>query len=113
MPAYVLFRNDDIQWCQALIDYIRQVDATFESHGGVVLVQGFPARVVEGSWDGFVTLLQFPTEEDAVAWYDSEQYAAIRPLRQGAATSVGVVLRGVAEGYQSVQLLASEGSADA
>ena len=113
MPAYVLFRSDDIQWGQQLIDYLGQVDATFESHGGVVLAQGFPARVVEGSWDAFVTLLQFPTEEDAVAWYDGEQYASIRPLRQEATASVGVVLTGVAQGYRAAHLLASEGPTDA
>lgn len=103
--AYVLVRSDDLRPGPDLARYVSEVDATLESHGAQILVQGFPARVVEGEWGGFVTLLRFPSRAAAEQWYDSDAYAAIRGLRQASSRPTGIVVEEVAPGHRSRDLL--------
>ena len=69
--------------------YLRQVLPLMESHGGRVLVSPFsPARAIEGrALEGNFAVLEFPSVEARNAFWNSPEYRAIKPLRQGAATS--------------------------
>ncbi len=104
VPAYVLVRTDDLEIGEKILEYVRSVDATLEAYGGEILVQNLPARVLEGEWTGFVTLLRFADREAAERWYDSPAYRAIRHLRQDSSTPTGILVEGVAPGHRSADL---------
>lgn len=107
MPnAYVLVRSDSLRPGPELIRYISEVDATLEQYGATILVQNFPAEVPSGDWAGFITLLQFPSLDDARRWYHSEEYQAIRDLRTSSSVATDVLVEGVVEGHRSRDLLA-------
>jgi len=63
-------------------DYVRQVPATLEPYGGRFLVRGGAVEVVEGGWQpGRLVVIEFPSLEQARAWYDSPAYRPARDLR--------------------------------
>ena len=80
------------------LDYLEQVEATVAPHGGKWLAQG-PADVVEGSWQGSVVLMEFPSREAANAWYNSPEYQAILPLRLNNAISDVVLIDSLPAGF--------------
>lgn len=104
VPCYVLVRSADLQIGPDLGRYVRSVDATLEKYGAEILVQNLPARVLEGEWDGFVTLLRFADREAAERWYDSPEYREIRTLRQSTSTPTAILVDGVAPGHTSADL---------
>lgn len=108
-PAYILVRSDDLRPGPALVEYLRSVDDTLDQYGATILVQSFPAQVFVGTWDGFITLLQFPSLEQAQEWYESPEYQAIRHLRADSSTPTEVIVSGVARGHRSADLLAAFG----
>jgi uncharacterized protein (DUF1330 family) len=63
------------------LTYLEQVEATVAPFGGTWLAQGTPDRVVEGAWPGFAVLMEFPDRVAGEAWYASDAYQAILPLR--------------------------------
>ena len=103
-PCYVLVRSADLVIGPDLGKYVRTVDATLETYGAEILVQNLPARVLEGEWDGFVTLLRFDSRAAAERWYDSPEYSAVKPLRQSSSTPTAILLDGVPPGHTSSDL---------
>lgn len=67
-------------------DYRSQVGATFTRFGGQVLVAHTEKNTLEGTPTDMIVVLAFPSVDDATAWYNSPEYAAIRPLRLAATT---------------------------
>jgi uncharacterized protein (DUF1330 family) len=68
--------------------------AVVESGAKVLAVDPSP-ELLEGSWPGTRTvMLEFPSVDEARAWYDSASYQAARPLRQAAADCNVVILAG-------------------
>lgn len=103
-PAYVLVRSEDLRLTPELTDYVTSVDASLEKYGAEILVQNLPARVLEGEWGGFVTLLRFESVAAAERWYDSEEYSSIKGLRQASSTPTTILVEGIAEGHRSSDL---------
>ncbi len=97
MPAYVIV-GLDVTEPEAYEAYRRQVPATLEPYGGQFVVRGGAFEVIEGDWPVSRTVVQaFPSVEQVKAWYDSEAYQAILPIRQQhARTQFMVVADGVA-----------------
>lgn len=104
VPAYVLVRSDELELVPELGEYVRSVDASLEKYGAEILVQNLPARVLEGSWGGFVTLLRFDDLSAAEKWYDSPEYKTVRHLRQQSSTPTAIIVEGVAPGHTSADL---------
>lgn len=104
VPCYVLVRSAYLRVGPDLGRYVRSVDETLEKYGAEILVQNLPARVFEGEWDGFVTLLRFADREAAERWYDSPEYRAVRPLRQNNSTPTAILVEGVEPGHRSSDL---------
>ncbi|MCC6419222.1 MAG: DUF1330 domain-containing protein [Gemmataceae bacterium] len=72
-------------------EYRKQVLATVEAYGGAFRVRGGRSEGLEGTPPaGRLVVLEFPTYEQAKAWYESPEYAGPKALRQ--ATSDGRVL---------------------
>lgn len=104
IPAYVLVRTDDLDVGPRIAQYVRSVDESLEEYGAEILVQNLPARVLEGEWGGFVTLLRFADRATAEQWYDSPGYRRIRSLRQESSTPTAIIVEGVREGHRSADL---------
>ena len=83
MKAYCIFDVREIIDGDILEAYTRDVLATVQAHGGRYLSVGGNCRVLEGSWSPeFLVLIEFPDLEQARAWYDSDEYAGLKRLRQ-------------------------------
>jgi uncharacterized protein (DUF1330 family) len=65
------------------------------SHGGHYVVRGGNVQALEGEAPkGFIVVIGFDSVEKARAWYDSPEYAAIRPFRQAATKSRIFIVEG-------------------
>ncbi|MFE3074196.1 DUF1330 domain-containing protein [Streptomyces sp. NPDC059247] len=85
---------------EEVLVYMERVQSTLDPFGGRFLVHGAPAREVpEGSWPGACVIIAFPTYENARAWYDSEPYRALIPLRTRHMKGDVLLIDGVPEGY--------------
>lgn len=96
MPAYVLFLRESAVRDQAEMDTYRSHTrklapdpklAPLVVYGAIEALEGKPA-------DG-VILLQFPTVEDARAWYESPGYQAALPHRLKSADYRAMIIQGV------------------
>ena len=66
-----------------------------ERHGGRYLARGGHTIVLEGSWDPErLVVIEFETVEAAKAWYESEDYTAIKAIREAAGEWRMVIVEG-------------------
>ncbi|WP_435855853.1 DUF1330 domain-containing protein, partial [Streptomyces tanashiensis] len=87
---------------EEVFTYMERIQATLDPFGGRFLVHGAPAREVrEGTWPGALVIIGFPAYENARAWYDSEPYQALIPLRTRHMTGDVLLVEGVPEGYEA------------
>ena len=77
-------------------EYAAKVPATVEKFGGRYLVRGGEYEVMEGEWpQRRHVVLEFPSMEQARAWYDSDDYAPLKALRFSASQGSGILIEGV------------------
>jgi len=95
MPAYVIVQVD-VKDPVRYDDYKRMVPPTLEKFGGRFLVRGGKTHTLEGGWapKRFV-MVEFPTVEQAKAWWASPEYAEAKALRQSTADSMMLVAEGI------------------
>jgi uncharacterized protein (DUF1330 family) len=73
-------------------DYASAVLAQVSRIGGKILAAG-RATVLEGAeLPNLNVIIEFPDEDAAMAWYASEEYQAVRPIRLQATTSSQIAL---------------------
>jgi len=96
MPAYVIAAVTEAWDQDALIEYrARNTDAV-GAHGGRFIARGGPHQVLEGDWKALrLVIIEFPDMDAARRWYESDEYAPLRALRQGASTTNIMVVDGV------------------
>ena len=95
MPAYVL-ANVTIQDPVRYEDYRRHVSATLTNYGGRFIVRGGGVEALEGEWrPGRLVIIEFPSREQAKAWWESPEYADIRAIRQATSEGTLLILEGV------------------
>jgi uncharacterized protein (DUF1330 family) len=70
---------------QGIRPYSAAVEATFKPFGGRFVVRGGRVMSVEGAPTDRVIMIAFPSTDLAQAWYNSDAYGAIRPIRQRSA----------------------------
>jgi uncharacterized protein (DUF1330 family) len=76
-------------------EYRRMVPASVAAYGGRFVVRGGAFEVLEGDWQPKrLVVLEFPSVEQARAWYASEEYRAAKALRLRTATSSIVIVAG-------------------
>ena len=76
-------------------EYRKQVPAVLARYGGRFIVRGGRVEPLEGGWSPkrFVAL-EFPSMEQALTWYRSEEYAPLIRLRQKASRGKLIVVAG-------------------
>lgn len=110
MPAYAIALLDDVDFNAEIVEYIRRIDATLVPFGGRFLVHGTRAEVLEGVMTSDCIVVAFPTMDHARAWYASEAYGQLVPLRARNAKGTVFLLEGVPDGYAARSLLDKVGA---
>ena len=96
MPAYVVV-DIDIHDPQTYERYKPLAAAAVAAHGGEYVARGGATTVLEGEWrPRRLVILRFPSVEAARGWWEGEEYAEAKGLRQRAATSRMVIVEGIA-----------------
>ncbi len=96
MPAYVIVQ-ETVRDEATFARYRAQVLPTLEAYGAKFLVRGGAFEVLEGALDAErLVILEFPGIEQVKAWYYSEAYQQILPLRLESVDSTFVVVEGLA-----------------
>jgi uncharacterized protein (DUF1330 family) len=76
-------------------DYRKQVAATVEKHGGRFIVRGGKVEPLEGAWSPKrLVVLEFPSMQKLLGWYQSPEYAPLIKLRQKASRGKLVAVDG-------------------
>ena len=63
--------------------YLNQVTRIVTKHHGEYIIRGGKSEVVLGNWDYQRTVVvKFPSYDTAFQWYNSEEYAPIKKIRE-------------------------------
>jgi uncharacterized protein (DUF1330 family) len=95
MSAYVIVQVD-VKDPTRYEDYKKMVPPSLEKFGGRFIVRGGRTHTLEGDWapKRFV-MVEFPSVEQAKAWWDSPEYRAARDLRWATAESQMIIAEGI------------------
>jgi uncharacterized protein (DUF1330 family) len=75
--------------------YGQHVVATVKQYGGRYVIRGGQPEMIEGTWNPKrISILEFPSAEQAKAWYHSPEYSAIIGFRHRAARTDIVPVHG-------------------
>jgi uncharacterized protein (DUF1330 family) len=95
MPVYVIADVRDVWDADALQEYRRRNTDAVAAAGGRFLIRGGEHELLEGEWDTRrIVLMEFPDREAARAWWTSDGYEAIKPIRRGASTTNIILVDG-------------------
>lgn len=81
MPAYVVFTREKTRNEAKLNEYRQLVPPSFAKHHAKFRAIHGRHQVLEGSAIEEIIILEFPTFDDATAWYHSSEYQAACQLR--------------------------------
>lgn len=91
MTGYVLGMTEVLDPA-TMGEYLAKVVTSIEKHGGRIQAGGPVAAVLEGDGQpSAAVVIAFPTGAAATAWYGSQEYGEVRPLRHRAGRSNMIV----------------------
>ena len=94
MPAYVVYQGEVFDQQQYDVYKVKAAESILAA-GGRYVVRGGDVEVLEGEPPaGRTVILEFPTRQAAIDWYRSEEYTAVRKLRENAARARMYVIDG-------------------
>jgi uncharacterized protein (DUF1330 family) len=94
MSAYIIARVQVTDWEQYR-EYTKATPAAIERFGGRFVVRGGEMITLEGPQEtGRVVIIEFPSLDQAKAFYHSEEYSRAKKLREGAATGQFLAIEG-------------------
>jgi uncharacterized protein (DUF1330 family) len=94
MPAYVIF-DIHVDDADAYAPYRGPAGEAVAAHGGRYLARGGATEVLEGEWElDRLVVLEFPSIEQAKAWYHSPEYQEVAPIRHAASHGRAVIVEG-------------------
>jgi uncharacterized protein (DUF1330 family) len=97
MPAYIIARVDVTNPTQ-YAQYTARTPRVVAHFGGRFIVRGAATATLEGADETRrVVVIEFPTLEQAQAFYASEQYQVVKALRAGAADGQFLLFDGYPE----------------
>ncbi|MGK5533759.1 DUF1330 domain-containing protein [Streptomyces sp. URMC 129] len=95
MTAYVIAEAQLTGDPAELGEYSAKLVSTIEPHGGKYVVRGAPVEVLDGESAGFIGVLEFPSVDAIRAWYKSDAYQEILPIRLRNTKGKVLILDGV------------------
>jgi uncharacterized protein (DUF1330 family) len=76
--------------------YKKLSSIAMQAHGAKVCVRGGAVQVLEGDWSpSRLVMLEFPSMQQAQAFYDSVEYQAAKEARRGAAVMQMLAVEGI------------------
>ncbi|MFB7467254.1 DUF1330 domain-containing protein [Streptomyces sp. NPDC056224] len=107
MTAYAIghIRPDTMN--EDVLRYIEEIQSTMDPFGGRFLVHGKEVEVKEGPWPGTVVVIGFPDIDKARAWYASDAYQALIPLRTDHIAGEVILVEGVPADYDASKTAAA------
>ena len=106
MPAYAVAHMRQVTMGPAVVEYLQRIDATLAPFGGRFIVHGGEVEILEGSWPGFLIVIEFPDRNRVSAWYNSVAYQEIVTLRTDNSESDVVMVNGVGSEHKATDVLA-------
>ncbi|MDB4900354.1 MAG: hypothetical protein JWN53_2162 [Gemmatimonadetes bacterium] len=95
MPAFVVV-DITVEDAAMYEEYKRLVPPSIAQYGGRYIARGGATAVLEGDWRPTrLVIVEFPSVEQARAWWGSPEYAAAKALRQRCARTDLVVVEGL------------------
>lgn len=95
MSAYII-AEVKVHDAELYEEYRSRVQPTVEKYGGRFLVRGGKTDLIEGDWNPpRLVVLEFPSADDARAWWSSAEYAEPKALRQRSAVTRMILAEGV------------------
>ncbi|MGX9355720.1 DUF1330 domain-containing protein [Roseobacteraceae bacterium S113] len=82
---------------EAFRSYVENNGSAIERHEGVVLIKGGEAEVVEGESYEVHVVIEFPSYEQAKAFYHDPVYQEVAKFRQGAGLNTLILVEGVSD----------------
>ena len=83
--GYAIFIEEITDWDSYLEEYLPAAGETVDDHGGELTVWDRDPEVIEGEWDHNMTVVvEFPSVEDAKAWYNDPDYEELKSIRHEA-----------------------------
>ncbi|MNI84654.1 hypothetical protein D3C73_1415800 [compost metagenome] len=95
MPAYVIFIREKTVDPQELQEYSRMAPAGLSGHSAAVLALYGEHEVIEGPDAEGAAILEFPSFEEARAWYYSTAYQEAVKHRLKSGVYRGIILQGI------------------
>ena len=96
MSGYVIAQIKDIKDKEIYKQYVSKVTPIVEKFGGKFLVRGGEFQTVEGNWEHTRNILiQFPSYEKALEWYNSDLYRPLKELRQKGSEGNIIIIKGI------------------
>ena len=95
MPAYIVFMREQTLDRSELETYWEKAPVTLEGRPVKVLAAYGRHVTLEGPAVEGVVIAEFPTIEEAQAWYDSPAYQAAAQHRHRGAVYRGLIVQGV------------------
>ena len=94
MVAYMVL---DIAWHdeQVMAQYRQMVAPLLEHYGAKLVLRGTNTIALEGDWKPeWLVVFEFPSVEQAKAFYDAPEYRAVLPQRLQASTANVILVEG-------------------
>jgi uncharacterized protein (DUF1330 family) len=93
MPTHAIHSLEELSDPEAMQEYAANVDKIVAMYDGKFLVPRGEARAIEGSWDpGVVALIEWPSTDRFVEFYESPEYRPWRDLRHRASKNSIVIV---------------------
>lgn len=95
-PAYLVGNTQEVLDPEMLKQYTALVGKTGVSYGARMIAQGKPLPTDASTLPrGSFVIIQFPSMKNLQDWWNSPEYAAVRPLREKSTVGQTYVLEGV------------------
>ncbi|SVB12877.1 uncharacterized protein METZ01_LOCUS165731 [marine metagenome] len=94
--AHYIIAQIDIQDREKYAQYEAGFMDVFTSYKGKLLSVDENVSLLEGQWPATRTvLIEFPSKEEALAWYESEEYQSLAKHRFAASSADIVIVSGI------------------
>ena len=98
MKAYVI-ANIDVQDPARYAEYVKLTPGTIAPFGGRFIARGGRAEKLEGDTAAYrLVILEFPSYDQAKAWYESDGYRVAMAVRQSASRGSLILVEGTPAG---------------
>jgi uncharacterized protein (DUF1330 family) len=109
MPGYAVGHLWDVEVGPDIVEYLERIDATLAPFAGRFLVHGAEPDVREGDWRGHLIVIEFPDLERARAWYESDAYRPLIPLRANNSQGEILLVDGASPDHKATDVLIAAG----